>query len=509
MSQSYESLLERLREVATYTSVGAVLGWDQETYMPPGAAPFRAEQLALMARLGHERFIADELGEWLERCEADEELLADPARAANVRETRRDYDRARKLPTDLVAEMTETSSRSLEAWRGARESSRFELLEPWLTLQVELNRRKAECYGAPASGELYDALVEDFEPGMHAGEIERLFAPLRSESVALLERVRESTAGPDDALDRVELPIDAQVRFNEAILGELGFDLQRGRLDVSSHPFSTGIAPGDTRITTRYKKTLFADALGSTMHETGHALYEQGLPRDEAFGQPLAESISLGIHESQSRLWENHVGRSRAFWRWAAPRARAHFAPALDAFDDEAMYRAVNRIAPHLIRVESDELTYNLHIMLRFDLERAMIAGDLAVADLPSAWNERIRADLGLEVPDDRRGCLQDIHWPMGSFGYFPTYSLGNLYGAQLWESLTAAVGDVDAQMERGEFGGVLDWLREQVHAVGRRVSAPELCRRLTGRPLDHAALVRHLGGKLAEVYGVATPIAR
>jgi len=503
MSRSYQDLIGSLREAAVLGSVGNLLSWDQETMMPPRGADVRAEQAALIARLAHEKACSPQLGERIAACEADPALAADPPAAANLREIRRDYDRRCKLPADLVAEIGETSSRAVEAWKQARRDSEFAAFRPWLERQLELARRKAACYGTPPGAQPYDALLEDYEPGMTAARLERMFAPLRDALTELIAEIADAGLEPDGDLQRVRLDVDAQHRFNGWLLQRLGFDGDAGRLDVSTHPFCSGIAPGDTRLTTRYRETDFLDALGSTMHEAGHALYEQGLPHERHFGQPLGEAASLGIHESQSRLWENHVGRSLPFWAWAFPAAQRHFAPALEPFTVEQAYRAVNTVRPHLVRVESDEATYNLHVMLRFDLERAMLRGDLAVSDLPGAWNERMRQDLGLEVPDDARGCLQDIHWGLGAVGYFPTYTLGNLYGAQFWEALTAARPAAERQLEQGAFDPVLAWLREQIHAHGRRYSADELCRLVTGRPLGHEPLLRHLEGKLRPLYGV------
>jgi carboxypeptidase Taq len=504
MAQPYDELLNRMREAAKLASVAHLLGWDQETMMPPKAAGCRAEELELIAELAHRKSIDPRIGELLEACEQDKGLGADTTAAANLREIRRDYDRARRLPPELVAEMNGTSSRAMEAWKQARERSDFELFLPWLERQLELNRRKAECYGYPADGEPYDALVEDYEPGMTGAELERIFAPLRGELTPLIAELAGAASRPDPGPYEVELPIELQQRFNAGILEQVGFDLGAGRLDVSVHPFSTGIGPHDTRITSRYTTDGFPEALGSTLHEAGHGLYEQGLPKEEYWGVPLGEPLGLGIHESQSRLWENFVGRSRAFWSWALPQAQRIFRPALDRFDVDDLYGAVNRVSPNLIRVESDEATYNLHVMLRFDLERAMLRGDLPAAELPAAWNERVKSDLGLEVPDDARGCLQDIHWSMGSVGYFPTYTLGNLYSAQFWEAIVRDIPDLADRIARGEFGELLGWLREKIHRHGRQVPAEKLCVELTGRPLDHRALMRHLRGKFRAIYGLS-----
>jgi len=501
MSPAYTELLHRLKEVAALTSTAALLGWDQETMMPAKAGAARAEQLAVVSRLAHERATDPRIEELLGECESNGQLLADARIAANLREIRRDYDRARKLPAEFVGEMQETNSRALEAWKAARRDDDFSAFEPWLARQVTLNRRKAEYFGAPDGGELYDALLDEYEPGMTGKELERIFKPLREALAPLIAETTESPHQPDLAVRRLVVPPEKQKELNAFVVNRVGFDFDSGRIDVSVHPFSTGISPGDTRITTRYGDADFPEALGSTMHEAGHALYEQGLPRVEHWGQPLGESLGLGIHESQSRLWENHVGRSRAFWDWLMPLALRVLGSELDSYSSEDVYAAVNVVRPGLIRVESDEATYSLHVMLRFDLERSMLRGDLSPADLPGAWNERVRADLGLEVPSDAQGCLQDIHWSMGSIGYFPTYTLGSLYAAQFWEALCRDVGGVEDSLRSGDFRPVLTWLREKIHGHGRCYSASELCTSLTGTPLGHEPLLRHLRAKLDPIY--------
>ena len=504
MNAPYAELCARLREAATLYSVGNLLNWDQETMMPPAAAPFRADELALIGRLAHERATTDEIGELLERCEASVELCSDPRIAANLREIRRDYDRARKLSPDLVAEMSQCSSQALEVWKIARERSDFASFRPWLERQVELNRRKAECYGVPADGELYDALVEDYEPGMTGRRLEAVFEPLREDLTPLIAEIAAAGRAPGRGPLQVEIPIPIQQAFNAEVLAALGFDTRAGRLDVSIHPFSGGIAPHDTRITTRYRTTHFPEALSSTLHEAGHGLYEQGLPKEEHWGEPLGESLGLGIHESQSRLWENQVGRSREFWIWALPLARRVLGPPVAPFDVDDLFGAVNIVEPGLIRVESDEATYHLHVMLRFDIERALLRGDLAVRDVPAAWNDRMKRDLGLDVPDDAHGCLQDIHWSMGSLGYFPTYTLGSLYAAQFWNAATRECPGLESGIVRGEFAPLLQWLREKIHRRGRQLPADQLCETLTGEKLTHRPLMRHLRNKLEPLYGLS-----
>ncbi|HEX8359602.1 MAG TPA: carboxypeptidase M32 [Longimicrobium sp.] len=500
----YAELQRSLRESATLASAVSVLGWDQETYMPPKAAAFRGEQMAALSAIVHERRTDPRVGELIAACEEEAELQRDEEAAASIRALRRDYDRATRLPTPLVRAFAQTTSRAMHAWRDAREQSDFGAFAPWLQEVVDLNRERAQAFGIPAGGEAYDALLEDYEPGMTAAEIRRTFDALRAGLAPLIREIAASGRRPDDSWQRTPIPVERQVEFNRWVVEQMGFDFETGRMDVSAHPFCEGIAPGDVRMTTRYRDDAWADALNSTMHETGHALYEQNLPKAERFGQPLAEAASMGIHESQSRTWENLVGRSRPFWEWALPRMQQSLGePALHALDVETVYRGMNVVEPGLIRVASDEATYNLHIMLRFDLERSLVTGDLSVADLPAAWNDRIRDDLGLQVPSDADGVLQDIHWSMGAIGYFPTYALGNLYAAQFWETIRGALPDLDDQLRRGEFAPLTGWLRENIHAHGRRYTAPELCQRITGRPLVHEPLLAYLEEKLRPIYGI------
>jgi len=509
---AYSELCALLRQAAMLDSLRELANWDQETYMPPKGAPARAESQAAIASLVHEQRTSPKVGELLAACEADGSLSVDPtsAVAANLREIRRDYDHHTKLPKELVAEIARVGSESQEVWKKAREKNDFPMFRPWLEKMVELQRRKASCLGFAPGGEAYDALLDIHEPAMTAKQVEAIFTPLRERLAALIARVRESKTKVRTKCLEVHVDPDAQHRFGLAVLGAMGFDLEAGRLDVTTHPFCSGPAPGDTRLTTRYRDEKFTDALYGTMHEGGHGLYEQGLPKlakdgspSPLYGTPLADSISLGIHESQSRMWENFVGRSKAFWKWALPRSKKYFGKALAKYDVKDLYAAVNTVSPSFIRVEADEATYNLHVMVRFELERAILRGDLAVKDIPGEWNARYREYLGLKVPDDRRGCLQDVHWSFGLFGYFPTYTLGNLYAAQFWEKILKDIPDLNKQIAKGSMLELKEWLNAKVHAHGRRYTASDLCVRVTGAPLSADPLLRHLTAKAEQVYGI------
>jgi len=495
-ASAYDQLLARLREPALLGATSALLGWDQETYMPAGCGERRAEQLALLAELAHERATAPAVGELLRAC-ADEPLS--DAQAASVREMQRDHDQATKLPAALVRELASTTSRAQQAWADARGRSDFAAFRPWLEKMVSLQQQKADCLRVDGASR-WDALADLYEPGMRERDLVTLFTPLRASLVALRERLADGTA-PDDAFQHVKIPEARQESFVRAVVTQMGFDFTRGRIDRSAHPFCTSIG-GDVRLTTRFHEDNVLDALGSTMHEGGHGLYEQGLP-NEHFGDPLGEAVSLGMHESQSRLWENHVGRSAAFWLWCWPIARQHLGDACDGQTAKSVHALSNRVVPSLIRVEADEATYDLHVMVRFELERALIGGELSIDELPERWNALYHDYLGVDVPDDRRGCLQDVHWSCGLFGYFPTYTLGNLYAAQLARAADAALGGLDALLAKGDFAPLREWLRENVHRHGRRYAAAELCERATGAPLSSRPFTDYLEQKLTAVYGL------
>ena len=498
----YDSLLELGRETGVLRSINGLLSWDQETTMPVGGGVHRATQLSLLARMAHERLASEEMGTLIAACEDGMDVDADTIEAANVRNWRRDHDRAVKLPASLVEEQASVASTAQHEWAAARKDNDFKRFLPWLEKTVGLARRQAECYGWADGGEPWDALAEDYEPGCTAAGVAEVFGPLRDRLKILLDRIMGSDRSPDHRLDGIELPEDAQMAFAREVAEALGFDFERGRLDRSVHPFCGGSHCDDVRMTTRFHPAMVTDALSSTMHEAGHGMYEQGLSF-EHIGTPCGSSVSLGIHESQSRMWENQVGRSLPFWTWCQPLLAKHFGDAVSGIDARAAFESANRVSPGFIRVEADEATYNMHVMIRFELERALMTGDLAPADVPGAWNEKYRDYLAVEVPDDRRGCLQDIHWSMGALGYFPTYTLGNLYCAQFFEAAREAIPGLDEGFADGRFSGLLEWLRENIHQHGRRYTAAELCERVTGKPLSADPLMRHLESKFGDIHGV------
>jgi len=500
---AYEELARRSRERSLLGSCAELLGWDEQTYMPRGASTYRGEQLALLAGLGHERATDPALDDLLNAVE-DSDLVADPIspESANVREWRRAYDRLRELPRGLVEELARATTRGQHDWAAARAGDDFPAFVPALSAVVRLKREEADCLAGGGGGPRYDALLDSYEPGANSAALGALFDALRAELVPLTAAIAGSPRRPDRSILRRAYPVDRQRVFAELVAAAVGFDFDRGRLDTAEHPFCSGIGPGDTRITTRYAPDHFGDAFFGVLHEVGHGLYDQGLDPDHA-GTPMGEAVSLGIHESQSRLWENVVGRGRSFWAYWFPIARRVFHDALGgvAFDDFLF--AVNEVEPSLIRVQADEVTYDLHVMVRFELERALIAGDLAVVDLPGAWNDAYRASLGVTPADDAEGCLQDIHWAAGLIGYFPTYTLGNLYAAQFFDRATADLGGLDSQFALGDTSALLDWLRRNVHRQGQRRRAADLAAAVTGRPLDHRPLVRRLRQRYGTFYGL------
>lgn len=498
---AYRQLLQRIREAHVLASCGSLLSWDEATYMPPKGSAFRAEQMGLLARLGHEMTTAPIVGELLQEV-ATSELMRDPEseEAVNIREVGRAYHRAVKVPASLVEELARVTTRAQQIWREARQSSDYRLFSPIFASILKLLREKADAIGYQTTR--YDALLDEYEPGATTAEITALFASLRQELVPLIQAIVSSGRKPKREILRREYPVERQRIFGEGAAAAVGFDFDAGRLDVSTHPFCSGIGPGDCRITTRYKVCSFNESFFGILHEVGHALYEQGLPQEHA-GTPRGSFCSLGIHESQSRLWENQVGRGSPFWEHFFPRARQTFPQALRDVRLEDWMFALNDVEPSFIRVEADEATYNLHIILRFELEQALLSGDLPVEDVPSAWNEKFAHYFGLQVPGDSQGCLQDIHWSFGGLGYFPTYTLGNLYAAQFMERARQELPGMDEDFRRGEFLRLKSWLNEKVHAAGMRWRAGELCQRITGAPLSPRSLIQYLQAKYTPLYGL------
>jgi carboxypeptidase Taq len=501
MSDSLEQLKSILAEVTDLSRAAALLEWDQETYMPPGGVSPRSEQLSTLVRLAHVRSTSDEVGRLLG--ELEDETSGKPFdsfEASLVRVTRRDYDKDRKLPPELISEIARAGSAAQPVWQKARREENFKLFAPVLEKNVELNRRLADALGY--QDRPYDALIDRYEPGMTTDQLESIFAELKRAIVPLVADIaRHADAVDDHVLYRGFEPA-VQVKYALELVTKLGYDVERGRQDISTHPFSTTFGPGDARITTRVSRDFFNECLFGSIHEAGHAMYSQG-HGDDIDRTPLWGGASPGVHESQSRLWENLVGRSLPFWKHFFPTLRNAFPEPLRDVDDEAFFRAVNRSYPSLIRVEADEVTYNMHVLLRFELENELLEGKLEVADLPEAWNQRVKAYLGINVPNDREGVLQDIHWSYVSFGVFPGYTLGNLIGAQLMEKVRADIPDLDAQFEAGQFAALLRWLRKNVHRHGRKFTPNELLERATGKPLIAAPWIAYVRQKFGALYGI------
>lgn len=498
MNETYKAFVERLHELADLGHAQGLMHWDQETYMPRRGAAMRARALGTLAGLCHERLTAPALVALVAELK-DADLTGDAA--VNVREIDRQQSRSLKLPKELVVELSQTESLGHEAWVEARKKSDFALFRPWLEKIVALKKEVAERVGY--EGSMYNALLDEYEPYARAEEIAPVFDQLKTQLVPLVEQIVAAGQHPARGVLDQAYPIEQQELLGRQVLADLGFDLQAGRLDLAVHPFCSGTSRDDVRLTTRYNADWLPGALFGTIHEAGHGLYEQGLPAD-ASGTPAGQSVSLGIHESQSRLWENMVGRSKAFWTHYLPKLRTLFPQQLSAVDLDAFYAAVNQVEPSLIRVEADEVTYNLHILLRFELECDLIEGRVAVAELPAAWNERMEQYLGVRPGDDASGVLQDTHWSCGLLGYFPTYALGNLYAAQFFHQAHQDLPDLEAQIAQGAFGPLKTWLNEKIHARGARVTASELVEEVTGAKLSADCFIAYLQEKFGALYGLS-----
>lgn len=495
---AYEELVRLSREISVLSSCADLLEWDEETYMPRGGVEHRAEQSRLLAGLLHERITSPRLDELLSIVEHSD-LVRDPdtTPAVNVRELRRQHDRKAKLPLSLVRERASIATLAQQVWIKAREDADYSLFCPWVDRVYELARQEAAAIGY--SDSMYDALLDEYEPGATTREVSALFNGLREALAPMVRSLSASRKKQRTAVLRREFPIDRQKILAQAVAAALGFDLEGGRLDIAAHPFCIALGPGDTRLTLRYDAHNFSDGFFAMLHEVGHGLYDQGLDHTR-YGTPMGDPASLGMHESQSRLWENFVGRSMPFWKHFYPRLRSVFPEALGSTSVDTFHRAINAVGPSLDRSMSDEVTYNLHIFIRFDLERELLEGSLTAAELPEAWRSAYRNELGVEPANDVEGCLQDGHWSQALIGYFPTYTLGNIYAAQLYAAARTQHPGMDDAFARGDFSMLLHWLRENVYKHGQRYRAAELVQRATGSAPDPQPLIDHLKSRYIDI---------
>jgi carboxypeptidase Taq len=497
----YRELLERMAEISDLGRARALLAWDERTMMPSGGAELRAEHVATLTRVRHERLSSDELGSLLDELRPwAEELPRDSYEASTVRVTSRDWDKARRVPSELRAEIARTSSLAERAWIDARSRSDFDSFLPHLERNVELKRRYIECFDDARHP--YDPLLDDFEPEATTAEVRKVLGELRDGLRPLVAAIAAHADAVDSSPLHGAFPLDAQRGLVLGLVAGLPLEADSWRLDTTVHPFMTAIGTSDIRLATRYDESYLGTGLWSTLHEAGHAIYENGI--DPALRRsPLGRPVSLGFHESQSRTWENWVGRGRPYLRHIHPRLRDAFPDPLGGVDSERLYRAANRVEPSLIRIEADEVTYNLHIALRFELELEIFEGRLKPAELPEAWNARTREYLGIDVPDDARGVLQDVHWAAGSFGYFPTYSLGNVIAGQLWAEAQRSLPGFEEQIGRGELAPLADWLRDRLYRHGGKFNPAEMIERVCGEPLSVEPYLRQMERKMGEIYGL------
>ncbi len=499
MTNTFPEFQQKLNDLAQLKAAFSVLSWDKDVFMPPKGSGPRATMLGYLAGELHDRVLSREFRDLLRdaKSAADANELP-PGERAIVREVWREVTREEKLPVEFVKELTQVTSEAYHVWMKARQKKDFKLFAPYLAKIIALKKREAEYVGFKKSP--YDALLDTFEPYATTDEIAAALGDLKGFLAPFLVKIRNSKVKINHDAIAGNFDIEKQKAFCMLVAAKIGYDFDAGRLDVSAHPFSTSFHPLDARITTRYSNTEFMQSISGVIHETGHALYEQGLPAAQ-FGTPLAEAVSLGIHESQSRLWENLVGKSRAFWTYFYPLLQKEFPAPLAHVSLDTFYRTINAVQPSFIRVEADEVTYNLHIILRFEIERAMLEGDIAVEDLPRIWNTKFKELLTLDVPDDSVGVLQDVHWSGGMIGYFPTYSLGNLYSAQFFAAARRDIPTLDEDMAHGEFGKLLKWLREKIHVHGKFYSAQELAKNATGEKLNSKYFAEYISKKFGEIY--------
>lgn len=494
----YEAYKSQMRKAADINYASAVLSWDQECYMPEKGAEFRAQQLSTLAGLAHEILTSENLGQTLNELSEAKDL--DPQQKKNVELTRKDYQRNKKYSTAFVEELSRAVSEAFQAWQKAKQQKDFKSFAPKLDRLVTLKRKECDLLGYQEHP--YDALLDLFEPGATTSELTKLFGDVRTKLVGFVREI-ESCPPPDDHFMYGDYPRSLQWDFGIELLEQMGYDMKAGRQDSSSHPFTINFSPLDVRVTTRISEKNLHEMIWSCIHEGGHALYEQGLDPLQ-YGLPCGEYISLGIHESQSRLWENNVGRSLAYWKFNFPRLKALFPQALTGVNVEDFYRAMNLVKPSLVRTAADELTYHFHVMIRFEIERMLIEGKVNVMELPELWNAKYKEYLGVVPSNDAEGVLQDIHWSHGSFGYFPTYSLGSFYAAQFYHAASRDIKGLEKMIENGDMKPLLQWLREKVHRHGKFYTAAELCKKISGEELNFSYFMNYARKKYSDIYAIS-----
>ena len=499
MKEKYEELITRYREISIIGQIMMFIGWDTEVMMPMGGVEQRGNQQALLARLNHSKITDPEIGKLLNeiQSDADYEKLSELEKR-NIYLIQRAYDRQTKLPAEFVGEYTKARVIATEKWKEARKKNDFNLFQPFLEKNFELTQQFANYLNPDIPP--YEVLLDLFEPGMTVENYNKIFNPLKEATVALIDKCKNAHRQPDSSLVQRKVPIDIQEKISNDIMPRINYDLERGRLDTAAHPFTTG-AYDDVRITTRYAEDNFTSSLFAVLHEGGHGCYEQNLPNDLKY-QPAGESCSMGIHESQSRFYENTIGRSKSFWFYYLPKFKELTGSIFSDVDYDDFLLAINRVEPSLIRVEADEVTYNLHIILRFELERDLFEGKIKIADLPHLWKDKMKETLGVTVETDSDGVLQDIHWSGASFGYFPTYSLGNIYAAQFFAKLVEDIPDWNKQLESGNVKIMTDWMKKNVQEKGNLYDPIDLVKEVTGEYPDPKYLIEFLNKKYSEIYG-------
>ncbi len=498
MSEKLNQLKEILGEVSDLNHAASVLSWDQQVNMPPGGGEARGQQLATLGKLSHEKSTSDKVGKLLDDLK-QEFAGSDSDDAALVRVAARNFDKTMRVPSEFVSEHAVVTTAAFEAWVEAKKKSDFSIFHPHLEKVFDLARKYVSFF--PPSDHPYDVLLDDYEPGMKTADVQAIFDKLRPQQVKLIRNIKSAKQVKADFLHK-KYAEKKVWDFSAAIASKFGYDFTRGRQDKAAHPFETSFSVNDVRITNRYEPDNPLATLFSGMHEAGHAMYEQGV--NPAYERtPLANGVSSAVHESQSRMWENLVGRSLPFWEYFFPELKKAFPTQLDGISAKTFYKAINKVEPTFIRVSADEATYNLHIMLRLELEIAMIEGKIAIKDLPEIWNAKMQEYLGITPPDDAHGVLQDIHWSAGLIGYFPTYALGNLVSAQLWEKINKDIRDLDQQIHNGKFDVLLAWLRKNIHVHGHKYDPQDLVQKVAGSKIDPSAYVRYLTKKYSDIYGL------